>query len=258
MQSVYSATVQLSLIPLPTDYNMTDFAELPILGILGGMGPAAAVDFQQRLLDTSIVTRDQEHIPAIIWNHGGIPDRQLAINHLGQSPLQAMLVGLKVLEQSHVAKIAIPCNTAHFWHRDLQQHTDIEIFHMVELTVQQIVKHYKFGEKVGILATQGALSTELYQRELAKYNIPYVIHAEQVIEQELMPAVYAVKRNQLAEAGPILHALSQRLVDAGASYIILACTEIPIALHAVQSPILKISFDTTQILANACVDWFYE
>ncbi|MGM7313250.1 aspartate/glutamate racemase family protein, partial [Acinetobacter baumannii] len=48
-----------------------------------------------------------------------------------------------------------------------------------------------------------------------------------------------------------------RLIDKGAGSIILACTEIPIGLHAIQSPILDVSFDTTQILADACVNWFY-
>lgn len=62
-----------------TVYKMTEFSQLPTLGILGGMGPGAAVDFQQRLLDTSPATKDQEHIPTIVWNHGGIPDRQLAL-----------------------------------------------------------------------------------------------------------------------------------------------------------------------------------
>ena len=41
---------------------MTEFSELPTLGILGGMGPGAAVDFQQRLLDASPATKDQERL----------------------------------------------------------------------------------------------------------------------------------------------------------------------------------------------------
>jgi len=237
--------------------KMTEFSQLPTLGILGGMGPGAAVDFQQRLLNASPATKDQEHIPTIIWNHGGIPDRQLALKNLGESPLNAMLYGLKILERSGVSKIAIPCNTAHFWHADLQQQTDIEIFNMIEITVQQILKNYQSGDKVGILATKGALSTELYQHELSKYNIPFVINSDEEIEQEFMPAVYAVKRNESAKAGPVFQELSQRLINEGASSIILACTEIPLGLHAILSPILNVSFDTTQVLADACVNWFY-
>ncbi len=240
-----------------TVYKMTEFSQLPTLGILGGMGPGAAIDFQQRLLDTSPATKDQEHIPTIVWNHGGIPDRQLALKNLGESPLNAMLHGLKILERSGVSKIAIPCNTAHFWHSDLQQHTHIQILNMVEITVQQILKNYQSGDKVGILATKGALSTQLYQIELSKHSIPFIINSDEEIEQEFMPAVYAVKRNETAKAGIVFQELSQRLIDKGAGSIILACTEIPIGLHAIQSPILDVSFDTTQILADACVNWFY-
>lgn len=236
---------------------MTNFSELPTLGILGGMGPGAAVDFQQRLLDASPSSKDQEHIPTIVWNHGGIPDRQLALKNQGESPLHAMLHGLKILEYSGVSKVAIPCNTAHFWHANLQQHSSIEILNMVDVTVQQIFNLHKTGDKVGILATKGALSTELYQRELSKYDIPFVINSDQEIEEEFMPAVYAVKRNKIEKAGVVFQDLSQRLIDSGAASIILACTEIPLGLHAIQSPILDVSFDTTQILANACVNWYY-
>lgn len=237
---------------------MIDFLEFPTLGILGGMGPGAAIDFQQRLLDTSPASKDQEHIPTLVWNHGGIPDRQLALKNLGESPFKAMLHGLKILECSGVSKVAIPCNTAHFWHADLQQQTDIEILDMVEITIQKILKNYKAGDKVGILATKGALSTELYQSKLSKHNIPFVINSDDEIEQEFMPAVYAVKSNEAEKAGIVFQYLSQRLIDAGAGSIILACTEIPIGLHAIQSPILNVSFDTTQILADACVHWYYQ
>lgn len=255
---VYLATVLLSQTKMHTVCKMTDFSELPTLGILGGMGPGAAVDFQQRLLDASPATKDQEHIPTIVWNHGGIPDRQLALKKRGESPLNAMLHGLKILERSGVSKIAIPCNTAHFWHADLQQQTALEILNMVEITVQQILKSYKTGDKVGILATKGALSTELYQRELSKYDIPFVINSDQEIEEEFMPAVYAVKRNEAEKAGVVFQDLSQRLIDQGANSIILACTEIPLGLHAINSPILNVCFDTTQILADACVAWYYQ
>lgn len=242
---------------MPTDYNMPHFSELPTLGILGGMGPGAAVDFQQRLLNASPVTKDQDHIPTIVWNHGGIPDRQLALQNLGESPLNAMRHGLKILEKSGVSKIVIPCNTAHFWHTELQQQTEIEIISMVKMTVQKVLSNYKVGDKVGILATKGALATELYQRELNQFDIPFIIHSDQEIEHEFMPAVYSVKRNEIKKAGVIFQDLSQRLVQAGASSIILACTEIPLGLHAIHSPILNISFDTTQILADACIDWYY-
>lgn len=240
-----------------TDYNMRDFTETPLLGILGGMGPAATVDFQQRLLRSSPVTRDQEHIATLTWNHGAIPDRQLALNAQGESPVPALLSGLKTLEHAGVSKIAIPCNTAHFWHAQLQQHTHVEILNMIEITVQQVLKRSKPNSKVGILATQGALTTQLYQNELTQSHIPFVMPSEQAITQQLMPAVYAVKANQLEQAGVVFQQLAEDLLSQGAQSIILACTEIPLALHAIQSPLLKISFDTTQLLANACVDWFY-
>lgn len=252
------ATVQLFLIKTHIDYKMNNFYERPVLGVLGGMGPGAAVDFQQRLLDGSPASNDQEHIPTIIWNHGGIPDRQLALKKLGESPLEAMLHGMKILERSGVSKIVIPCNTAHFWYSDLQNNSSVEIFNMVQITIGKILEKYKSGDRIGILATRGALLTELYQHELIKHSIPFVINSDQEISEELMPAVYDVKRNQKEKAGLVFEELSQRLIDKGATSIILACTEIPLGLNAVNSSLLKMSYDTTQILADACLNWYYQ
>ena len=252
------ATALLSRNMHHTVCKMRSFSDLPVLGILGGMGPGAAVDFQQRILDASPAQIDQQHIPTLVWNHGAIPDRQLALKQQGESPLSALLQGLRLLEQAGVSRIAIPCNTAHYWHADLQQATAIPILNMVEITVQKVRHRLKPGDKVGILATRGALLSNLYQQELQKFDIPYVINSEYDIEQLFMPAVYQVKRNELKVAGQVFEQLCQRLVDQGASAIILACTEIPLGLNAIQSPIRQLCLDTTQILAEACVDWFYQ
>ena len=49
------------------------------LGILGGMGPQATQVFYQRILDMTDATRDQEHVPTLIWSDTQIPDRPAAI-----------------------------------------------------------------------------------------------------------------------------------------------------------------------------------
>ncbi|MFT4020686.1 MAG: amino acid racemase [Acinetobacter sp.] len=235
---------------------MKTFNSIPVLGILGGMGPAATIDLQQRILSRSPAQRDQEHIPTVVWNHGAIPDRQLALAGRGESPFAAMLDGLRLLEKSGVSKIAIPCNTAHYWHAELQQQTEIEIFNLVQLTVDHIRQHRQ-DACVGILATKGALFTQLYQHELEAQDIAYIVNTVEDVEELVMPACYAVKSNNWTAGGQAFEIAGQKLIDQGANALILACTEIPIGLQAIQSELLAMSYDTTTILADTCIRWFY-
>ncbi|MFM7330304.1 MAG: aspartate/glutamate racemase family protein [Brachymonas sp.] len=48
----------------------------------------------------------------------------------------------------------------------------------------------------------------------------------------------------------------QALLDQGAGAVVLACTEIPLSLDAVQSKLRPRCIDSTSSLARACVAWW--
>ena len=92
------------------------------LGILGGMGPQATQVFYQRILDMTDATRDQEHVPTLIWSDTQIPDRTAAI--LGgdaEGCYRRLLEGAKLLEGCGCTALAIPCNTSHYFADRLQR-----------------------------------------------------------------------------------------------------------------------------------------
>ena len=62
------------------------------LGILGGMGPQATQVFYQRILDKTDASRDQEHVPTLIWSDTGMPDRTRAILSGETEPVFARLL----------------------------------------------------------------------------------------------------------------------------------------------------------------------
>ena len=84
------------------------------LGVLGGMGPLATVDFLQKLIEETPATRDQDHIPLIAYSVPQIPERPAAIAGHGESPLPHMLDGMRTLRNAGATMIAIACNTAHY------------------------------------------------------------------------------------------------------------------------------------------------
>src|SRR4051812_14632246 len=90
-----------------------------VLGVLGGMGPLATVDFLKKLIEETPATRDQDHVPVVVYSVPQIPDRPGAILEATESPLPAMLEGVRVLKGAGAAALAIACNTAHYWYDEL-------------------------------------------------------------------------------------------------------------------------------------------
>jgi hypothetical protein len=68
-----------------------------MLGVLGGMGPAATVDFLDKFVALTPAIRDQEHLPVLVNFAPQIPDRSAAILGNGPSPLPAMQRALHLL-----------------------------------------------------------------------------------------------------------------------------------------------------------------
>lgn len=228
----------------------------PILGILGGMGPYAAVEFQQQLLQLTPALSEQELLPMVTWNNPAIPSRQAAILHNGPDPLPAIKHGLAQLNQLKVDKIAIPCNTAHYWYRELAAFSQIPLFNIIDETLRQLALYGKVKQRVGLIATSGLLQTEIYQRALQQKGYCYVLNRDAEQQQLFNQGCAAIKTGAIKIGGTLLHQAAQTLVNRGADVLILACTEVSLGLQAVHSAYLPIAIDSNQALARACIDWW--
>src|SRR5690606_28553292 len=102
----------------------------PLLGVLGGMGPLATVDFLSKLIEETAAGRDDDHVPVVVYSVPQIPSRPAAIVSGGPSPLPAMLDGVRTLKGAGATVLAIACNTAHYWYDDLAAAAGIPIVHI--------------------------------------------------------------------------------------------------------------------------------
>ncbi len=146
--------------------------------------------------------------------------------------------------------IAIPCNTAHHWYDALSRASDAPILHIVEATLARIAE--RAPTRVGVIATHGTLAAGWFQQGLERLNVTPVLPTEQELESWFVPGCYAVKRGALREGGELLSLQAQALVERGAETLILACTEVPVALDAIDSPFLVHAIDPAQALAERC------
>lgn len=222
-----------------------------IVGILGGMGPAATVDLFQRIVDATPARRDQDHLHILIDNDPSVPDRTAAILAGGPSPLPVMQAGLQRLVQMGAQLIAIPCNTAHHYWPTLQAGVDVPVLNMIQETAAWIRARLPQVERVGILATSGTLAVELYQRALEGEGLTPLTPTPGELET-IMAAIYQVKAGRLTgEPQALLRQAGQALVERGAQALILGCTEIPLVLGDGDLPVPLVA--SNQVLAEAVV-----
>lgn len=224
-----------------------------LLGILGGMGPLATVDVMHKLIAATPAVIDQQHLPMVVWNVPQIADRQRALAGQGPSPLPQLLHGIRQLNQAGASHIVIACNTAHHWYADLAAHSRAPILHIADVTVDAIAAAEAPPHTVGIIATAGTLNAGWFQRRLTARGIGAALPTKEEIERWFVPGCYAVKRGALAEGGRLLEQQARALLERGAEPLILACTEVPMGLRAIDSPLNARAIDPAASLAAACV-----
>lgn len=221
-----------------------------MLGVLGGMGPMATVDFMGKVVQNTPAVRDQDHIQMVVCSAANIPDRTAAILGEGPDPLPAMRDALQRLEAAGATCVAIPCNTAHYWHAALQAVTAVRILHIADAVADVLTEHD--GGCIGVLATTGTVKAGIYQERLAQRGITCRT-PDAAGQAEVMRAIRSVKAGRLAEATEILRMQAAALVAAGCHQVVMACTEIPVALAAEEGSLRAVLVDATEALACACV-----
>jgi aspartate racemase len=225
------------------------------LGVLGGMGPLATVDFLQKLIEETPASRDQDHIPVIAYCVPQIPDRPAAITGNGESPLPQMLEGIHTLKRAGANVAAIACNTAHYWHDDLVRQGGLPILHIADAACAALP--HRNVQRVGLLATQGTLAAGFYQSRFRERQFDCVLSSDDEQRTLVLPAIDGVKRNDLAAAHALATQAARRLIERGAQVIVMGCTEIPLAIEHQPSDASVYCIDATRALARACVAWWH-
>jgi aspartate racemase len=228
-----------------------------MLGVLGGMGPAAGAYFAYRLALLTDVDSDQEHLPVLLFNDPTIPDRSEAAFGRGDSPLPAMRHGLRFLESSGCSCAVIPCNTAHYWYPDLQMSVDMPLIHIVSSVIKNLSAGGIHGKRIGLLGTPATVGSSLYMGQLTSAGYDVLPYTDTDVLQLCVRPIQAVKQNRLRESAAALADSVRVLHDRGASAVILGCTELPIALSALGSQRLELPvIDSIDSLAVCALGHF--
>jgi aspartate racemase len=203
------------------------------LGILGGMGPAASAEFITRLIQQTPATRDQDHIPFVLWNEPRIPDRSTSMRNGDDNPLPYLIDGVQALKYTGCDLIVIPCNTAHFWHHELVK-LHVPIIHIVDSVADALRDVNVVNTKIGIMGTQATVEFGLYQYMLTKLGWDCIVPTKEEMDTSVQPSIDLIKSGKVEQARLMLMTVVKSLIERGAKAVVLGCTEIPLAVKEVE------------------------
>ncbi|MBB5504369.1 amino acid racemase [Paraburkholderia atlantica] len=230
------------------------------LGVVGGIGPAATVDFMGKVVRNTPAARDQDHIRIMVEQNPQIPDRTAALLGRGDDPTLALYAACKTLEEGGADLIAIPCNTAHAFVERLQPALRVPIVNMLTCTADYLRETFPGLREVGVLATSGTLASRVYEQVLDARGLAQIAPSA-AAQARLMNAIYgprgAKAGHTSGECCDDLAAAVDDLVAQGVQVIVLACTELPLLLRepVLASPggrVVRL-VDPTDVLARRCV-----
>ena len=227
-----------------------------MIGVLGGMGPLATVDFFNKVLLATPAKGDADHVPLLIQSDPRIPPRPEAILNSGRSPLPELLAGRDRLIALGATALAMPCNTAHFWYADLVRGCSVPFISIVNASINELGRLAAPGARIGIIATRATLTAKIFDAPLQLAGYTALLPGDAMLDSLVLPGIDSVKAGQAAQGGQLIEQAVRALMSQGASAVLLACTETPLALDAIQSPERAQCVDTTAALARACVAWW--
>ncbi len=219
-----------------------------IVGVIGGMGPDATVDFMSRVIAFTDATRDQDHVRMLVDNNPAIPCRQQALLGDGEDPGPVMADMARGLEASGADFLVMPCNTAHAYADAVREAVSIPLISIVDVTVAACRDH----AAVGMLTTKGCLEARVYQDAFAETSSELIMLDDAELSQ-LMDLIFAIKAGeQSPEIGGSMRELGEALVTRGATAVVGGCTEITLVLGDGMLGVPVVS--STDELARATVD----
>jgi aspartate racemase len=253
-----------------------------VLGVLGGMGPLATVDFLRKLLEATPATIDQEHLPVVVSAIPQVPDRTAAFFGRGESPLPALRASAQRLVNAGASGIVMPCNTAHLWFDELQASLPLPVLHLVDAALDAAMEAAAAAslggsrppqapctapaQPVGLLATEATVRSGLYTRRRPG-AVNWVLPDPDEQAKWITPGIAAIKAGQRDRGRVLLQRALQALQQRGAGVVLLGCTEIPLVIaesrpmDATTGPVVMDAtpspavVDATAALARRAVAW---
>jgi aspartate racemase len=222
-----------------------------IVGVIGGMGPEATVEFMRRLVAAVPAKDDADHLHVIADNNPKVPSRLKAlIEDGGEDPAPVLIDMARKLEAAGADFLTIPCNTAHHYLPAIAAAVRVPVLDVVALSVAKLSALERRPERIGMLASPAVRLVGLFEKRLAAAGFRAVF-ADEETEARLLEVIRAVKAAHVTPSHQRTYeAIAGRLAEDGVDAYLVACTELSLLKPPdVPQPVI----DTLDVLVEATV-----
>jgi aspartate racemase len=199
------------------------------VGILGGMGPYASLEFFRKILEITSPEKEKDHVRIILDNNPQIPSRNRHFIFNEESPVPAMIDSINKLVNYPVDSIYVPCNSASYFIPEIKETIDFNIVNTIEITSNAVKDNIDKGE-VLVLGAYIVRNKSPYKPFLESFGYEY-LEPDEEIQSLTEKTLYATKDNKMDDAAKaterILNIIPNKFPQIKA--IVLACTELCIA-----------------------------
>jgi aspartate racemase len=244
-----------------------------IIGLVGGVGPYAGIDVNNKIFKNTIASTDQEHLDVFLLSRSQhINDRTRFLENIQEqkNPAEEIYRTIKMLYDIGARVIGIPCNTAHtlpifsrIQELISKDELDIQLVNMIEEIYQFLKQYYNSVQKVGLLSTRGLAHPKLniYSQILQNhYNFCKILTLSKERQEQLHDVIYNKEdgiKSQFHSMNKKSKEKIQKLIDKlknkGAEAIISGCSEIPLILPTSSFESDCPLIDPNTILARALI-----
>ena len=220
------------------------------LGILGGMGPQATIDLQQKILNLTAASCDSYHMRVFVDNHAQIPDRINAVLHNAPSPAPAMQESLDKLAAMGAGCVVMPCISAHYFLPQLNIPPQVIFLDILQIAAGSCVNNFA-GLKAGILCSEATAKNGIVTRALERVSVP-CLYPQEHDQKRVGCFIREVKAGaDLSASADGFREVAAEMTSRGANYFVLACTELPVLTQ--YKPLPYPCLDATAELAKAAI-----
>lgn len=214
---------------------MNDKTDMTV-GVLGGLGPDATLDFMAKLLErTTALTgasTDQDHLHLLVDCNPKAANRNRAVAGTGPSPAPDLAAMARRLSDAGADLLVMACNTAHHWEADIRAATDRPFLSILDATLEALRRQAPDARAVGVLATEGTRAARLYESALERTGYR-PIGFDDAAQARFMELLYRIKAGERGgDLRAAMRGLAEGQAEQGADAIVAGCTEVPLVLEA--------------------------
>ena len=226
-----------------------------VLGVLGGMGPAACAEFLRILARDAPAKDDSQHPKIIMLSDPDTPDRSDGLMGIGPDPLPVIQKNLLQLVEWGADVLAVPCNTAHYFIDRFRGEIPVPLVHIVEVTVDA-ARELSKGNCSWLLATDGTQKSLIYPSCAAEKRYHFLKPSEEQ-QGKIQSCIRYVKSGEMKTAGEIMNDVVTELWNERDVPVTMGCTELPLAYDASGLPQDR-QVSSLKALSEACIKILYE